>query len=182
MVAVAGTRPSLHADGADREPRARHYAGAVDTAGHRTEAIETFTRAWELLEAGTRTPDEDAELLTTAFASRHHWQAAGGAQQWIVGDWLVSRAAAGVGIAHLSLLFAERAYASALADGTPDWLLASAAEGVARAYGAAGALDQRDAWSAIASSLVKTIGDREDRAVVAGQLAETAGFGPVAGS
>ncbi len=150
----------------------------MDTPDHRVEAIETFNRAWQLLDAGVRTSDEDAELLTVAFASRHHWQEAGGSQQWIVGDWMVSRAAADVGIAHLALMFAERAYAAALEDGTPDWLLASAAEGVARAYGASGDLDQRDAWSAIAGSLVKAIGNREDRAVVAGQLAETSGFRP----
>ena len=123
-----------------------------------------------------RTADQDAELLTAAFTSRHHWQEVGGAQQWIVSDWMVSRAAAAVGIGHLSLLFAERAYAAALEDGTPDWLQASTAEGVARAYGAAGNLDQRDAWCAIASGLVRAIGNKEDRAVVAGQLAVTASF------
>jgi len=81
-----------------------------------------------------------------------------------------------VGDGHLSLLFAERAYAAAFADGTPDWLAASAAEGVARAYGAAGDLDRRDAWCAIATGLVEVIGNNEERAVVAGQLADTAGF------
>lgn len=150
----------------------------MDASGHRIEAIEAYNRAWQLLDADVRSPDEDAELLTVAFVSRHHWQVAGGSQQWIMSDWMVSRAAAAAGIGHLALLFAERAYGRALDDGTPDWLLASAAEGVARAYGASGDLDQRDAWAAIAGSLVKSIGNADDRAVVAGQLAETSGFRP----
>jgi len=148
----------------------------MDAASQRSAAIEAFNRAWELLDTPVRTPDQDAELLTVAFASRHHWQAVGGAQQWIVSDWMISRASGAVGIGHLSLLFAERAYAAALEDGTPDWLYASAAEGVARAYASTGDLDHRDAWCAIAAGLVTAIADKEDRAVVAGQLADTADY------
>jgi len=44
------------------------------------------------------------------------------------------------------------------------WLQTSAAEGVARAYGAAGDLDRRDAWCAIACGLAKVIGNNEERA------------------
>jgi hypothetical protein len=47
---------------------------------------------------------------------------------------------------------------------------------VAQVYGAAGDLDRRDAWCAIASGLVKVIGNNEERFVVAGQLTDTAGF------
>ena len=180
MVPRAGDLPGIHGRGGHRPAGGRRYPGEVDTAAHRTAAIEAGNRAWELLGKDSRTPDEDAELLTVAFVSRHHWQVAGGAHQWIVGDWMVSRAAAAAGTAHLALVFAERAYAAALDDGTPDWLVASAAEGVARAYGAAGDLDQRDAWCAIAGSMVAAVGNREDRAVVAGQLADTAGFRPPA--
>jgi len=148
----------------------------VDAPAQRSAAIDASTRAWELLRVPVRTPDQDVELLTTAFASRHHWQAVGGAQQWIVSDWMISRASAALGIGHLSLLFAERAYAAALEDGTPDWLYASAAEGVARAYASTGDLDQRDAWCAIALGLVTAIANKDDRAVVAARLADTADF------
>ena len=148
----------------------------MDAPTQRRAAIEAFNRAWELLETPARSADEDAELLTVAFASRHHWQSVGGSQQWIVSDWMISRAAGAVGIGHLALLFAERAYAASVEDGTPDWVHASAAEGVARAYAANGDLDQRDAWCAIALGLVTAIADKEDRAAIAGQLADTAGF------
>ena len=153
----------------------------MDAPSQRRAAIEAYQRAWALLDTPARSADQDAELLTTAFASRHHWQSVGGAQQWIVSDWMISRAAGAVGVSHLALLFAERAYAAALEDGTPDWLHASAAEGVARAYAAAGDLDQRDAWCAIALGLVTAIANKEDRAVVAAQLADTAGFRGTAG-
>jgi len=156
---------------------AARYPDGMDAEGHRTEAVEAYNRAWALLGAEHRTADQDAYLLTAAFTSRHHWQEVGGAQQWIVADWMVSRAAAAVGLGELSLLFAERAYGAALEDGT-DWLEASAAEGVARAFAAAGDLGQRDAWCAVAVGLVTAIGNKENRAVVAGQLAETAGYRP----
>jgi hypothetical protein len=149
----------------------------MDAAAHRTEANQAYNRAWGLLEVEHRSVDQDADLLTSAFTSRYHWQAVGGSQQWIVADWMVSRAAVAVGMGQLALLFAERAYGAALQDGT-DWLEASAAEGVARAYAAAGDLSQRDAWCAIAVGLVTAIGNRENRAVVAGQLAETVDYRP----
>ena len=157
-------------------PEAARYPGAVDADAHRAEAIASSIRARDLLGSVSRSADQDAELLTAAFASRHHWQVVGGLQEWIVSDWLVSRAAAAVGVAHLALLFAERAYSTALRDGTPAWAQASAAEGVARAYGAAADLDQRDAWCAIARDLVEAIDDQGDRVVAAGQLADTAAF------
>ena len=153
------------------------YPDGMDAEGHRTEAVEAYNRAWALLGTDHRTADQDADLLTAAFTSRHHWQEVGGAQQWIVADWMVSRAAAAVGLGELALLFAERAYGAAVEDGT-DWLEASAAEGVARAFAAAGDLGQRDAWCAVAVGLVTAIGNKENRAVVAGQLAETAGYRP----
>ena len=156
------------------------YPDPMDAAAHRAEAIETYNRAWALLGTDPRSADQDAELLTAAFTSRHHWSSVGGAQQWIVADWMVSRAAAAVGMGQLALLFAERAYGAALEDGT-DWLEASAAEGVARAFAAAGDLGQRDAWCAVAVGLVTAIGNKETRAVVAGQLAETAGYRPPGG-
>ncbi len=149
----------------------------MDAEHHRTEAIRAYNRAWELLGTEHRSADQDVDLLTAAFTSRHNWQEVGGAQQWIVADWMVSRAAAAVGQGELALLFAERAYGAALQDGT-DWLEASAAEGVARAFAAAGDLDQRDAWCAVAVGLVTAIGNKENRAVVAGQLAETSSYRP----
>src|ERR1043165_5988059 len=40
---------------------------------HRQVAIDAFARAWELIELGVRTPEQDRELLALAFTSRYHW-------------------------------------------------------------------------------------------------------------
>ena len=87
---------------------------------------------------------------------------------------MVSRAAAAADCAALGVLFAQRAH-DGLADSAPDWLRASAAEGLAHAYRAAGRADEYDRWSAVAEGLVARIADAEDRAVIAAKLARTRG-------
>ena len=82
----------------------------------------------------TRNADDDVELLTAAFSSRFHWLSVGAIEQWITSDWMVARAAAATGDGELSLRFAERAHRAAQENAVPDWLVASTAEGVARAY------------------------------------------------
>ena len=150
----------------------------MDAEGHRTEAVEAYNRAWELL----GTEHAHGRRGRRAAHRRLHLAPplAGGGRRPAVDrrrlDGVACRRAPS-GLGELALLFAERAYGAALEDGT-DWLEASAAEGVARAFAAAGDLGQRDAWCAVAVGLVTAIGNKENRAVVAGQLAETAGYRP----
>jgi len=134
-------------------------------------ATQLFNRCWELLEA-TRDPDDDVELLTAAFVSRYHWLNAGAAVQWICGDWMVSRAAAALGDGELAILFAQRAHSAAQESETPDWLVASTAEGVARAFAALGNVEEFNHWAALASRLVEVIADPEDQSLIASQLAD----------
>ncbi len=134
-------------------------------------ATQLFNRCWELLES-TRNADDDVELLTAAFGTRFHWLNAGAMEQWIVSDWMVARAAAATGDAGLSLRFAERAHTAAQQNEVPDWLVASTAEGVARAYAAAGDVGAFNNWSALAARLVEVIADPDDRTLIASQLAE----------
>ena len=133
--------------------------------------MQLFNRCWELLES-TRATDDDVELLTAAFSSRYHWLNAGEAEQWIVSDWMVARAAAAVGDGSLSLLFAQRAHVAAQEVASPDWLVASTAEGVARAYAALGDVGEFNNWSALATRLVAVIADPEDQSLIASQLAD----------
>ena len=44
---------------------------------HRYFAVECNNRAWELAEQSSRSPDEDAELMTTAHAAAYHWSKVG---------------------------------------------------------------------------------------------------------
>jgi hypothetical protein len=138
----------------------------------RTLANQLFNRCWEILEMTSRSSDDDVELMTSALTSRYHWLGAGTAEQWIVSDWMVSRAAGVVGAFDLSLMFARRAHAAAQNGDVPDWLVASTAEGMARAYASAGNGDEFAKWNALAGRLVEVIADEEDRALIAGQLAE----------
>jgi hypothetical protein len=134
-------------------------------------ATQLFNRCWELLES-MRDDERDVELLTTAFSSRFHWLIAGETEQWIVSDWMVARAAAATGDGELALRFAKRAHSTAQESEIPDWLVASCAEGVARAYAAMGDAGEFSNWSALTARLIEVIADPEDRALIASQLAE----------
>jgi hypothetical protein len=143
----------------------------VDDAEHRELGIQLFNRCWELLDHGTLSPDAKEELLTVAFASRYHWSFAGASEQFIVGDWMISRAAGVVGEGHLALTYAQLAYDEAQRVEVPDWLSASVCEGLARAYAANGDVSACEEWITTAERLVASIADDEDRELIAGQLA-----------
>jgi hypothetical protein len=134
-------------------------------------ATQLFNRCWELLES-TRSADDDVELLTAAFSSRFHWSSVGAIEQWITSDWMVARAAAATSDGELSLRFAERAHRAAQENAVPDWLIASTAEGVARAFAVTGDVEAFNNWSALAARLIEVIADPEDKALIASQLAE----------
>lgn len=138
----------------------------------RAVATELYNRCWEILELQSRSSDDDVELITAAFASRYHWLQVGSGEQWIVSDWMVSRAAGVVGAPELSLVFAQRAHNAAQNGDSPDWLVASTAEGVARAFAAGGNAEEFAKWNALAGRLVEAIADPEDRALIASQLAD----------
>jgi hypothetical protein len=134
-------------------------------------ASQLFNRCWDLLES-TRSPDDDVELLTAAFASRYHWSRVGDVEKHVVSDWMVARAASAVGDGELALRFAQRAHAVAQEIEGPDWLSASTAEGVARAHATKSDAAEFANWSALATRLIDVIADPEDRDLIAGQLAE----------
>jgi hypothetical protein len=134
-------------------------------------ATQLFNRCWDLLES-TRDADDDVELLTSAFSSRFHWLGVGDTEQWIVSDWMVARAAAATGDGELALRFAKRAHSVAQENEIPDWLIASTAEGVARAYAVTGDVEEFNNWSALAARLIGVIADPEDKALIASQMAE----------
>jgi len=134
-------------------------------------ATQLFNRCWDLLGA-TRDADDDVELMTAAFSSRFHWLNAGAVEQWIISDWMVARAAAAIGEGELALRFAKRAHSAAQENEIPDWLIASSAEGVARAYAAIGDAEEFNNWSALATRLIDVIADPEDQALIVSQLAD----------
>ena len=143
----------------------------MDDTTHRELGVELFERCWELLDQDTRSHDDNQELLVAAFASRYHWSFAGGNEQFIIGDWMISRVAAVVGEWELALSYAQRAYDQSQRVDVPDCLSASVCEGLARAYAASGNLASCEEWVTMAERLVALIVNDEDRELIANQLA-----------
>lgn len=147
------------------------YDLPMETDDHRRAAAAAYNRCWELLERDQRNDDEDDELLTSAFASKYHWARAGGREELVTSDWMVSRAAGAVGEPALAVRFALCANDAAQEPRTSDWLVASTAEGLARAYAAAGDVERSMVWRTVAERLVERIADEDDRAIIASQVA-----------
>ena len=138
---------------------------------HRDLAVELYNTAWELLDSPDRTIAQDDEVLTLAFASRHHWGAAdGGDEQLAIGDWFIGHVAAHLGLSALAVRFSGRALDRVEATGMGGWLLASVYEGMARAHACAGDAEGRAKYTELAEAALEAIEDPEEREVIEDQL------------
>lgn len=138
---------------------------------HRQFAISLFNFTWELIEKPDRTPDDDLEMLLAAAASRWHWGRIGDSSQLAAGDWQVAHVASLLDLGDLALRFAARNLAIAEAEGWDGWRLASAHEGLARAYAALSQRERRDRAVAAAEAALTHENDEEERQIIAAQLA-----------
>jgi hypothetical protein len=146
------------------------------TAWRTSEAEAAFNAAWKLIEREERSPDDEAEMLVDAFASRYLWETVGEDEQRFTADWQVAHVASLVGEAGLALRFAALALARVEANGWTDWRLPSAFEGMARAHAAAGDAAGRDAYVDRCRRALAAVGDEDDRDLIAGQLASVPGI------
>jgi hypothetical protein len=146
-------------------------AGADAAAVRKAFAVAAFNGAWELVDKSGRSPEDDRQMLTLAFASRWHWGEVGTTENRVIADWQVAHVASLLGQASLALTFAQAAYDAARADEQPDWLRASTAEGLARAHAAAGDRASYDVYAAEARALCEQLDEEEDRELILGQLA-----------
>jgi len=145
--------------------------GVMENTDHRTIAVEQFNRCWDFLEQASMTAADEAELLTAAFTSRFHWQFVGTEKNFMISDWMVSRAAAATGFGDMAIRFALAANERAATFEITDWMEASNAEGLARAYASAGMVAERDEWIARAAALVAVISDPKEKELIGSQLA-----------
>jgi DNA-binding transcriptional MerR regulator len=138
----------------------------LDPQTQRALAAGLFNRVWELLERTDRTADDDQELVNAAHASRLHWTGIGGAKEKAIGDWQISRVYSVLGRGEPAVHHARLAlsYAGAV-EGEP-WLLASAYEGLARAYAVAGDAHAAAEWKAKAVARLEEVTDADDREIV----------------
>jgi DNA-binding transcriptional MerR regulator len=136
----------------------------------RQQAADLFNLVWTLLETTGRTVEDDDRMLHAAHASRYHWGQVGGAERIAIGEWQCARVYSVLDRAEPALHHARRCLEIATAGGVPDWMLASAHEGLARAYLVAGdraaALASRDA----ARAVLETVEDAEDKQIVLDDL------------
>src|SRR3954454_20887912 len=147
--AAIGRRPGAKTDWRPR---------MSNTVNHRKLAVGYFNAAWDLIDAGNRTPEQDRDMICIALASRQHWIEAGGADENLaVADWEVAHAACLAGFAELALSFAQAAVDRADSSEVPSWLKASTHEGLARAYAAAGDKTSYQREVAVAQALLETV-------------------------
>jgi hypothetical protein len=146
----------------------------LEPAAHQRLAAALFDHVWTLLEAESRTPEQDDEMLHAAHASRWHWSRAGAAierQRLVVGEWQCSRVYAVLGRGEPALHHARRGV-DLMEDGdVEDWVVASAYEAMARASRVAGDRTAFSTWRERAVVATAAIADAEDREVIERDLA-----------
>ena len=143
---------------------------SMDFLAERTLAVDLFNHVWTLLDTPDRTPQQDAEMLDAALASRQHWERPGGAEQWAIGEWQISRVYAVLGDGPLALAHARQCWELSVRDGVDDFVEASAHEAIARALAVCGDMDGARAERDLAYALAVALDDDDDRAVVESDL------------
>jgi hypothetical protein len=136
-------------------------------------AVDLFNRAWELMLLPERTPEQDDELLHTAYASRHHWSHVGTVAHSARGEWQLSRVYTVLGRPEPALYHAERCLAYCESDprALEDWDLPYAYEALARAQLVAGNAADAKRSAERARELGRSVVDDEDREHLESDLA-----------
>ena len=145
-------------------------APQVPGEDERAIAARLSTDTWTLLRHEARTAREDDRMLHMAHASRSHWDNVGTDQNRAIGEWQVSRVYATLGHGSSAVFHAHRAIDYAQTPGNDDWVMASAYEGLARAYAVAGDLEAARQARDHTLALLEAITDDEDRKVIAADI------------
>jgi tetratricopeptide (TPR) repeat protein len=151
-----------------------------DTQAHELIKIAAscFNKAWDYLEKTDRNASEERSMLNLAHASRYLWGLVGSPRNEAMGDWQFSRAYSAVREPELALSYAKSCLETCEKNKISD-LLASAYEGIARAY-----LSARDRETGLefvrkarteleASSSSSSSIDQEDGEIYRQQIDET---------
>ncbi len=134
-------------------------------------AKQLFNQTWQLIDTQDRTEEQNRLMLVTACASFLHWDAIGTEENRAIADWQIGHVASLLGYGDLSLAHATSALERVQAAGLPDWLHASALEGMARAHAAAGSQAERDSYLKQAIEAVAAVTDAEERELISNQIA-----------
>jgi hypothetical protein len=139
---------------------------------HRTLAPRAFNHTWELLDIDELTREQEEEMLTSAFAQRHHWYQVGTPRNCAIADWQVARVAAVLGYADLSRRFGERSLEIAEEHDLDAFVKGFAHEAIARAAASVDDVETFTEHLELARAALAAVEDDEDRDVLAADLAE----------
>jgi DNA-binding transcriptional MerR regulator len=146
----------------------------LDADSHRRLGADLFNHVWTLLETEDRSFEQDAEMIHAAHASAYHWTKADPPdlrQRQAIGEWQCSRAYATLGRGEPALHHARRCVELAEGEKVEDWVIAAAAEAMARASRVAGDRAAFEEWRARAEAATSAIADPAERQVIEGDLA-----------
>jgi hypothetical protein len=143
---------------------------------HRRFAVNCFNATWSLMERPDRSPDEDDQLLYTAFASCYHWSMIGTPANKARGEWQVSRVYTVLGRPEAARHHALRCLQVCQEHGIGDWDLGFAYEALARAAALAGDAAETRRWLAEAIHTVREIVEEDDRQALLKDLGSIPGF------
>jgi DNA-binding transcriptional MerR regulator len=124
-----------------------------------------YNRTWELIEAEDRTPEDNEEMLTTAFAARFHWSRVGTAANASRAEWQLARVYGLLGNHTESLSHSRRCLQITEAGHLQDFDLAFAYEGMARSLALAGELEEARRFADRAAAAGAQVADDEDKQI-----------------
>ncbi len=139
---------------------------------HRAFAPAAFNHTWTLLDESALTREQEEEMLTSAFAQRYHWYAAGEPRNWAIADWQVSRVAAVLGYEELALRFGERSLEISMEHGLDPFVVGFAHEAIARAAAIVDDVETYTEHLEHARALLAEIEDPEERELLEADLTE----------
>jgi len=138
----------------------------LDPATQRALAVSLFNRVWELLEKADRTAVDEQEMVNAAHASRYHWTSIGTPKHLAIGDWQIARVYSTLGRAEPAVVHSRLSLDNAKLVTDEPWLLASAYEGLSRAYATAGDRAAATEWKDKAVAQLELVTDPDDREIV----------------
>jgi hypothetical protein len=137
----------------------------------RALAVRAYNAAAELLDQPELDADAAFRALADALASRELWSTIGTPVNLLIGDWQVARALCANGLGADAVAIMAAAVETANEMEIDEWLNASLHEGLARALHVAGDI-RYEAVYTFTESLIGTIADEDDRAIIAAQFAD----------
>lgn len=133
-------------------------------------AAQCINETWNYLDKAVRDPNDDQQMHLT-HTSRYHWSFVGDARSILIGNWQISRVYAALKQPELAISFA--AALELCKTGNIIDLLASAYEGMARAYSIAKDHENARKLIELARTALNSINDEEDRRIYTDQINET---------